>query len=136
MFLRSLWLAVVTIAIASHAAAQCPNTKTQTVPASLTPVGAQGCGIERLVIGGIELGKKMRTCPLLIVDSPAHELIVAGGDDTQVRDTDIVKEWTYFFVCKQVWYVVIPWGSTCVVDRAIVTDTLHRRVTIPCPSNP
>jgi len=82
----------------------------------------------------VPLGGKVQNCPLLIVDTPTHELEVDAGPEagTRVRNTDVVKEWSYFFKCEQDWFVIIPWGSRCVFDRQVLRGTLCRRITVPC----
>ena len=134
MKLRSLWLAAALAVTANHVAAQCPDTRVQTVPASHQQIGVQGCGIAELEVGGITIGGKGKTCPLLIIDTPAHELEVYAGPEAKTKAviTDTVLEWSYFFRCEQVWYAIIPLGSTCALDRAIVRSTLHRRTTASC----
>lgn len=134
MKLRFLSLIMFAVMLANHTSAQCPNTKTVTVAASLQPMGAQGCSIQSLQIGGVTIGVAGQNCPLLVIDTPAHELEVFAGADagTQTRITGAVKEWTYFFRCKPVWYVIIPWGSSCELDQKILRNTLHRRSTVSC----
>ena len=56
MKLRSLWLAAALAVTANHVAAQCPDTRVQTVPASHQQIGVQGCGIAELEVGGITIG--------------------------------------------------------------------------------
>ena len=134
MNLRFYGIAAVAALTTGYSTAQCPNTKAQTIAASTVLTGQQSCGITNLDIGNVQIATKQNRCPLFAVDTPAHEIVVAASSpaNTKTMVSAIVSEWTYFFKCKQVWYVVVPWGSTCVVDRTILRNTLHRRVTISC----
>ena len=138
MNLHFYWLAAVTLLTMGYATGQCPNTKAQTIAASTILTGQQNCGISNLDLGSIQINSKQNQCPLFAIDTPAHEVVIAANSEamTKTMVTAIVSEWTYFFKCKQVWYVVVPWGSTCVIDRTILRNTLHRRVTIPCSGPP
>ena len=134
MKLRFLSLTMLLAMLASQTIAQCPGTTIKTIPASVKQIGAQGCSVNSLRVGNFAIGGPGQLCPLLAIDTPAHDLEVYAGPEanTKTRVTSAVKVWTYFFRCEQVWYAIIPWGSTCVFDRMILRNTLHRRTTVSC----
>ena len=134
MKLRFLSWIMLLAMLTSHATAQCPDTKIKTIPASVQQFGAQGCSVNSLRVGQFTITGRGQVCPLLAIDTPAHELEVYAGPEagTKTRVTGTVNEWTYFFRCERIWYVIIPWGSTCVFDRKVLRNTLHRRTTVSC----
>jgi len=111
----------------------CPQERAVTVPASTTYGLAQKCAGVSYVLGGVQLTFPNNTCPTHLIYTPEHELAQPSLNKTRVElvKTDPVTMVT--FRCRRDYLIIIPVGSTCVVERTLNVGTVMRLITVPCP---
>ncbi|HEB51744.1 MAG TPA: hypothetical protein ENI87_00675 [bacterium] len=137
MIPRSFVLLLATLLSSLSLTAQdCPRTKAKTIPESVTFNGRQDCGTPTLEIGGVVIRPNKKGCPLFVSHVPEHEIEEPATANTMV---DVYAQTTaknYFYTCEQSWFLIIPWGANCALQRIVHTAVLGRMTTVPCPPIP
>lgn len=112
----------------------CPKTKAQTIDRSLVFEGSMDCGGISITVAGTQLTSPTHGCPLLAVETPAHEREVPQKDGlrTYAKVWDRVSVRTFHFECDQDWLLFLPWGSSCRFTRVTIGGVLPRMTTVPC----
>ena len=135
MTLRFYWLVAVATILALESAAQnnCPRTKAKHIPEQVSFQGSQDCGSIKLRIGDTEISSPGQGCPLIASHTFAHEIEVSSTSETMTQVHSQVPSYVYHFRCKQDWWLIIPWGTSCEIARTITGAPQLRMTTIPCP---
>lgn len=111
----------------------CPYERARTVPTSWVtgPGGPCGSGVE-LELGGVTIKTPKTVCPLFVVITPTHEVSERSDRPTRTEVIGQVAEQTAFFRCDPDYLIFIYLGSSCVLDRIVVTGAVNRLVTKAC----
>jgi hypothetical protein len=130
-------IAAITVAaslcLSAVAQLDCPRERTKVIPAATTFGPPQNCPGAGFQLGGVQLQFPANTCPLHLIYTPAHEIAAPSDADTMVRMVAQDPITMVAFKCERSYFVIIPWGSTCVVDRVFNIGTVLRLTTVPCP---
>lgn len=79
-------IAVVTLALAASAAAQCPHAKTELEPATSHATGAVPCGWGiTFEMGGVQVQADQGQCPLSIITKPPRDISIPCANDCGYR---------------------------------------------------
>ena len=115
-------------------AGNCSRTMAQTVPTRQDNGLIQDCGTLTVKVSGFEVGTPATGCPLFIVYTPEHEVMVPSPNDTETRTYSHVPILLLKFECKTSRFLwLIPVGSSCVHRGHDLVGTLPRMVTVACP---
>ncbi|HEX5050520.1 MAG TPA: hypothetical protein VFZ65_01995 [Planctomycetota bacterium] len=115
------------------ASAQCPNERTQAVPADLEIGAAQDCGGFQYRIAGVQVNSSDGGCPVFVIYTPPHEIAVASSEGTKVEPTGAPSPITMAsFKCQTNWFLFVPIGSSCVLDRVVNLGFVPHLHTVPC----
>jgi hypothetical protein len=111
----------------------CPHTRAQHVPESINYEGSRDCGTVKLKIAGAEISAQGQGCPILASHTLSHEIEVPSATATRTQVHAQVPSYIYHFSCKQMYFVIIPWGSYCEIVRNINGAPQLRMNTVSCP---
>ena len=138
MSFRFAFAVTLAAALATSLAAQdnCPRQTTQHVPEDLTYGPLQRCGGIDYRIGDVQIATIRDACPLFVVYTPPHDVVVPSPLRTQV---DIVAQQPITkvtFRCETQWFLFLPIGSYCLADQKINVGVVPLLLTRPCPPLP
>jgi len=129
-------IAAITVAVwlclSAVAQSTCPRERTKVVAADTTFGPPQNCPGAGFQLGGVQLQFPANTCPLHLIYTPAHEIAQPSESETMVRLVAQDPITMVTFRCERSYLIIIPWGSTCVVDRVFNVGMVMRLTTIPC----
>jgi hypothetical protein len=132
--LRAATTIAAVLAMPLSAQETCPNERTDHVAAQVTIGPLQSCGGFNYQIGGVQVGTPQNGCPLFVIYTPPHEVAVTTKAETKVTATGKASPITMVsFVCSTDWFLFIPTGSTCSLDRTVNIGSVERLVTVACP---
>ena len=124
--------AVVLVAASVLGQDACPRTRALHVPDSIRFNGAQNCGSISLNVGTLEVTSPGQGCPLLAIYLPQHEIEVQSNGETRTQVHARTSARVFHFHCTQEWFLFVPWGSGCAVNRVVNAGPLLRMTTVSC----
>ncbi len=111
----------------------CPKERTKNVPADVTIGPLQNCGGFSYQIGGVQVGTPQNGCPLFVIYTPPYEIAAPSEAETKVVPMGAPSPVTMAsFVCTTDWFVIIPIGTTCVLDKTVTIGAVGHLVTVGC----
>jgi hypothetical protein len=131
---RSLLFAAFTLLFATATTAQgtCPNKQAKFVPETLAMHGELPCSGGTISFGGLTISSENIACPIFATHIMPHEIEVDALTETMVELTGTASSWIYYFACQQDWFLILPWGSSCVMKSRAAGASMPRYRTVPC----
>jgi hypothetical protein len=131
---RSLLFAVFTLLFAAAITAQgtCPKKQAKFIPEALTMHGELPCSGGTVSFGGLTISSTQIACPIFATHTMPHEVEVDALTETMVEVTGKASSWIYYFECQQDWFLIVPWGSSCLMKSTLAGASLPRYRTVPC----
>jgi hypothetical protein len=112
----------------------CPHQVARQIGESVTFHGVQSCGSVQVQISGITLSSA-NGCPLMAKYTPAHAVPdYVPTSETKVQDLGPAGPTLVIsFRCDSDYFLIIPIGSSCVVDQMFSAANMYSRLaTIGC----
>ena len=113
-------------------ASPCPMEKAKHVPLDVFYGPSQNCGGFTYTVGGVQIGANQKGCPLFIIVTPPHDIAEPSLLETKVQVTGTSPISMVSFTCSTDWFLIIPVGSSCQLDRSVVLGTVQSLITVPC----
>ena len=113
-------------------ASPCPMEKAKHVPLDVRYGPSQNCGGFTYTIGGVQIGANQKGCPLFIIVTPPHEIAEPSSLETKVQVTGTSPISMVTFTCTTDWFLIIPVGSSCTLDRSVNIGAVQNLITVPC----
>lgn len=114
----------------------CPMQTTKHVPMDLQYGPAQDCDGFTLQVDDIRLDTGRGKCPLFVVITPPHNMVVASTNRTQVQPGAQLPITKTTFVCTTRWLLFLPIGSQCVADKHFTAGYVQDWTAVACPPLP
>ena len=113
-------------------ASSCPEQKARHVPLDVFYGPSQNCGGFTYSVGGVQIGANQKGCPLFIIVTPPHEIAEPTSQLTRVQVTGTSPISMVTFTCATDWFLIIPVGSSCMLDQSVNIGTVQSLTTVPC----
>lgn len=132
MRVRSLTVSLV-LTTSAFAQAGCPRERAEHVPLQVTMQAAVECesGVN-MDVGGLQLRSGTKSCPLVVVITPAHDRPEPAAQETRTEQYGSVHEFACFFDCKPHHFLFFVTSYSCEMSDRMELGVRPLLRTVPC----